>query len=180
MIFRLFTVVSQNTVNNVLPILGAFALGSQKLLPALQQIYSNWSALKAYGAAVTGMLNMLNQPDPHISHEIEPFNFNNSIVLKSVDFSYGIQNSYTLKNINLQIGIGETIGLIGETGSGKSTLADILMGLLRPSSGQILVDGKNLYDSDCPTIVSWTKSIAHVPQDIYLQMHLLPKILRLA
>ena len=69
----------------------------------------------------------------------------------------------------MQIGLGETIGLIGETGSGKSTLADILMGLLRPSSGQILVDGKNLYDSDCPTrIVSWTKSIAHVPQDIYL------------
>ena len=111
MILGCLLVVSQNTVNNVLPILGAFALGSQKLLPALQQIYSNWSALKAYGAAVTGMLNMLNQPDPHISHEIEPFNFNNSIVLKSVDFSYGIQN-YTLKNINLQIGLGETIGLI--------------------------------------------------------------------
>ena len=57
------------------------------------------------------------------------------------------------------------IGIIGETGSGKSTIIDILIGLLEPQSGNVLVDGKNLNQSN---ILSWQEKISHVPQDIYL------------
>ena len=48
----------------------------------------------------------------------------------------------TLEKINLTINKGEKIGIIGETGCGKSTLLDILMGLLEPSSGELLIDNK--------------------------------------
>jgi len=70
-----------------------------------------------------------------------------------------------LKNVNLTFKKGETIGFIGETGSGKSTLLDILMGLLPPTSGEMLIDGVAITHENRR---AWQKHISHVPQSIYL------------
>ena len=48
----------------VIPLLGTLALGAQRLLPALQQIYGNWAGVRAYSSAVSDVLAMLNQPMP--------------------------------------------------------------------------------------------------------------------
>ena len=74
-----------------------------------------------------------------------------------------------MKNIDFKINCGDRVGIIGSTGSGKSTLIDILMGLLKPNSGRLLVDGKTLDLSNNSTILSAYKaSVAHVPQNIFL------------
>ena len=74
-----------------------------------------------------------------------------------------------LRDLDLEILRGERIGVIGSTGSGKSTTVDLLMGLLEPTTGSILVDGKNLHDPKDPELLlAWRASIAHVPQSIYL------------
>ena len=70
-----------------------------------------------------------------------------------------------MKNVNLTFKKGETIGFIGETGSGKSTLLDILMGLLPPTSGEMLIDGVAITHENRR---AWQKHISHVPQSIYL------------
>jgi ATP-binding cassette subfamily B protein len=70
-----------------------------------------------------------------------------------------------LKGINLQINKGDRLGIIGETGSGKSTLVDVLMGLLKPTSGSIEVDGQILSNAN---IKEWHSLISHVPQFIFL------------
>ena len=72
---------------------------------------------------------------------------------------------YTLNNINFKIKKGARIAIIGPTGSGKSTVADLIMGLLQPSEGSILIDGKFLSKK---YYKFWRNSIAHVPQDVYL------------
>ena len=66
---------------------------------------------------------------------------------------------------NLKIPKGARVGLIGATGSGKSTVMDLVMGLLQPSTGQILVDGRRLTGGDQ---LAWQRNIAHVPQSIFL------------
>lgn len=66
------------------------------------------------------------------------------IEVKNVSYSY--QNDVALKDINLIIPDGLTVALIGHTGSGKSTLAEHLNGLLRPDSGEIFIDGRNIRD----------------------------------
>ena len=61
------------------------------------------------------------------------------------------------------------MALVGITGSGKSTLLDILMGLLKPTSGEILIDGVNMHDpKNISTLLRWRSSLAHVPQDVFL------------
>jgi ATP-binding cassette, subfamily B, bacterial PglK len=153
----------------VIPLLGTLALGSQRLLPALQQIYSGWSSLNSYSTAMERVLEMLRQPLPPPVHVVEPLPVRQSICLESVQFSYGQEKPKVLYDLNLEIRRGERIGFIGSTGSGKSTTVDLLMGLLEPTAGRVLVDGLNLHDEEHPErLLEWRASIAHVPQSVYL------------
>ncbi len=162
-------VAERSSTNSVIPLLGTLALGAQRLLPALQQIYAGWAALKGYNAAMQAVLDMLKQPLPPHLGAAEPLSFRNSIRLEGVRFSYGNEHPEVLHGLDLDISRGERIGLIGSTGSGKSTAVDILMGLLEPSFGRVLVDGKDLHDPAHPELlIAWRTAIAHVPQSIYL------------
>ena len=70
-----------------------------------------------------------------------------------------------LNSIDLSIVKGTTIGFTGESGCGKSTLADLILGLIRPKSGKIMIDGHEIQDKEKPY---WFKMIGYVPQDIYI------------
>ena len=154
---------------SVLPLLGALALGAQRLLPSLQQAYNSWSNLKAFDADMEGVLAMLNQSMPPLVTGNDPINFLDKICMKSVCFRYETDQPYILNNLHIEIRKGEHVGLIGRTGSGKSTIIDLIMGLLVPSSGCLQVDGFDLHDSRYPArLASWQATIAHVPQSIYL------------
>jgi ATP-binding cassette subfamily B protein len=154
---------------SVIPLLGAIALGAQRLLPALQQIYSSWAVLKGYNAAIESVLAMLHQPLQLQVIETEPLPLHKRIRFDRVHFSYGPNQPDVLKGLDLEVLRGERIGLIGSTGSGKSTTVDLLMGLLAPTAGRVLVDGANLNDPEHPQrLVAWRAAIAHVPQSIYL------------
>jgi ATP-binding cassette subfamily B protein len=98
-----------------------------------------------------------------------PLSFRKAIRLKQLRFQYLSDAPWVLDEINMEIGQGERIGLIGSTGSGKSTLVDLLMGLLEPTEGQILIDGIDLHDPRHPErLAGWRSGIAHVPQSIFL------------
>lgn len=162
-------VLQRGSDSSVIPRLGALALGAQRLLPALQQIYTGWAAIKGYGAAIQAVLEMLNQPLPPKMSFVEPLLLRESVLLKDVHFRYGPEQSNVLQGLDLEICCGERIGIIGSTGSGKSTAVDLLMGLLSPSRGNVYVDGIDLHNPKYPErLLAWRASIAHVPQSIYL------------
>lgn len=164
-----FLVLQRGSGAAVIPLLGAMALGAQRLLPALQQIYSAWASLKSQNAAIQSVLAMLNQPLPPVIYIAEPLLLREGIRFEGVHFRYLPGQPEVLRGLNLEILRGERIGLIGSTGSGKSTIVDLLMGLLEPTEGMVLLDGENLHDSAHPErLVAWRASIAHVPQNIYL------------
>lgn len=155
-----------------LPILGAFALGAQRLLPAMQQSYNAWATINAYSSEISKVLESLNQKTlskfEYISQNFEPayLNLFNNIKLKRIGFRYTQKEPFVLKNINLEFKSGDKIGIKGSTGCGKSTLLDLIMGLLIPSEGQILIDGKDIHKKNL--IADWQKQITHVPQSIFL------------
>jgi ABC-type multidrug transport system fused ATPase/permease subunit len=159
---------SQNGIVGAIPILGALALGAQRLLPLVQNIYINWSSVRGSQASLVDVLELLEQPLPEFANKrspIIPIEFKKNITLKNVSFSYDKTDKYVLKNINIDIKKGSRIGFVGTTGSGKSTLLDIIMTLLIPDEGSIEVDGLPI-DSLNPR--AWQTHIAHVPQAIYL------------
>ena len=154
-------------IARAIPILGALALGAQRLLPVLQQAYSSWSGIQAGRASLQDALNLLDQPLPHYADltEMQPLPFQNHIRLINLSFRYAQETPLVLSNLNLSISKGSRVGFIGTTGSGKSTLLDIVMGLLHPVEGRLEVD-------DLPVTIAnhraWQSHIAHVPQAIYL------------
>ena len=154
-------------VMNSISSLGFLALGAQRLLPVMQQIYSSWAGIKGGEQSLVDVIGLLNQP---ISYgmgqkEVQRMEFKRSLELRNISFTYSSALPYVFENLNLNIKKGERIGIIGPTGSGKSTFIDIIMGLLSPISGQLYVDGKSVDSKD---IRPWQRLIAHVPQAIFL------------
>jgi len=152
---------------SAVPVLGALALGAQRLLPALQQSYANWTLARGGQASLRDALELLDQPMP--AHATvpspRPIPFQRDIVMDKLAFRYSAQTPWVLKDVTLAIPKGSRIGFIGTTGSGKSTLLDIIMGLLQPTEGSLMVDGQAITPANNR---SWQVHVAHVPQAIFL------------
>jgi len=154
-------------IAKAIPVLGALALGAQRLLPVLQQAYAAWSSIQGGRVSLQDTLELLNQELPdYASQSINRLlPFKHKISLNQLSFRYTSETAWVLKNVNLSIPKGSCVGFIGTTGSGKSTLLDIVMGLLRPSEGVFEVDGQAITMENHR---AWQMHIAHVPQDIFL------------
>lgn len=154
-------------IAKAIPVLGALALGAQRLLPVLQQAYSSWSGIQSSQASLQDALDLLDQPLPDHATQpaVQQLSFGQNIKLKQLSFRYSSQTPWVLNNLDLTIAKGSRVGFIGPTGSGKSTLLDIIMGLLQPNSGMIQIDGQPVTQGNCR---AWQAHIAHVPQMIFL------------
>ena len=97
--------------------------------------------------------------------EIQPISFSERIEIKGVSFSYKTRDVTVLKEINLTIQKGETVGIVGVSGSGKSTLVDVLIGLLVPDRGEVLIDDNVLTRNNRSY---WFDHIGYVPQTPYI------------
>lgn len=153
---------------SIFPSLGALALAAQRLLPLLQQLYGNWSAVLGSQVALNEVLALLDQKIEEVERT-EIFNTSdpfNSIKFCQVSFKHNSSNNFIFENLDFEIFKGDRIGIVGETGAGKSTLLDLIMGLLCPVSGNILINNKILDKNTCR---SWQECIAHVPQNIFLK-----------
>jgi ATP-binding cassette subfamily B protein len=154
-------------VAKAIPILGALALGAQRLLPALEQAYGAWSGIQGGQASLQDALELLDQPLPDYINQpaAMPLPFQRQIDLKQIAFRYSSLTPWVLMDLNITIPKGSRIGFVGSTGSGKSTLLDIVMGLLQPTLGELEIDGQAISPSNQR---AWQAHIAHVPQAIYL------------
>ena len=149
------------------PVLGALAIGAQRLLPLIHQAYNGWTAYTGNGQLLIDVaellqISVLKTSDSGV--RVERLPFDHEITVDHLSFSYPGRDA-ALCDLSLTIRKGERIGFVGRTGSGKSTLIDLLMGLLDPSAGEIRIDGVVL---DAQNIARWQAQIAHVPQAIYL------------
>jgi ABC-type bacteriocin/lantibiotic exporter with double-glycine peptidase domain len=154
-------------VAGAVPILGALALGAQRLLPLLQQGYAGWTTMRGSQASLRDALDLLDQPLPAHANEPlpAPIPFNRSIDLNNLSFRYTSDGPIILNVLELSITKGARVGFIGATGSGKSTMIDVVMGLLQATDGSMTVDGVHIDEHNHR---AWQVHIAHVPQAIFL------------
>ena len=157
---------SNGGLADAIPILGALAIGAQRMLPLAQLVYVSVTGIRGNKYSLIDTLNLLDQPLPQVVlDQGVNVSFDSKIILQNVSFKYPGGDKWVLNDINFSIRKGERVGIIGKTGGGKSTLLDLVMGLLEPSEGKIMIDGVVVTPKN---IGGWQKHIAHVPQSIYL------------
>ena len=165
-----FVKTTNENVTSILSTLAVFGLGSYKLLPAFQDIYYNFSTIKSNLPAYKAINKYLDQAN----QLKETANIDNPILLKkndllefeNVNFFYDNNQAPSLNEINIKINLGTTVGIVGQTGAGKSTFGNLILGILKPTSGLIKIDDKKI-DSDVQ-IQKWQKNISFVPQNLFL------------
>lgn len=162
-----FQVISGGEVEELIPTLGVFALAAQRLLPVLQQAYSAWSTVKGGQSSAEDVMSMLNQDVIRTSDDKygAQLIFSSQVTLKNISFKYKNQGPYVLQDLSFAIKKGGRYGIIGETGCGKSTCLDLIMGLLSPTSGQLMVDDEVITLANSSL---WMRHVAHVPQTVFL------------
>jgi ATP-binding cassette subfamily B protein len=154
-------------ISSAIPILGALALGAQRLLPISQQAYQAWASIRGNQASLLDTLSLLDQPLPDNVDDAHliPLPFEREIRLQNVSYRYTPDADWVLRDVNLSIPKGCRVGFVGTTGCGKSTMLDIMMALLSPTVGNLVVDGVPINPEN---MGRWQKHIAHVPQTIFL------------
>jgi ABC-type multidrug transport system fused ATPase/permease subunit len=171
MIFIVGIAVVLNAINGTLagslPILAVLALGAQRLLPLLQQMYNAWANVIGNRSMFIHIVELLRRqvPPRFADKKITPLVMQKSLTLEKVSFSYFEDTPEVVKDVSLTIPRGSWVGVVGKSGSGKSTLMDLVMGLLWPTGGQISIDGEPLIEDN---VRGWQQQIAHVSQAIFL------------
>ena len=150
---------------SALPVLGALALGAQRLLPLVQQLFHGWSSVAANQSVIDDVIRRLQLTLPATAASGPRLPFKETVQFNGVSFAYGDRGHAAVSGLDFRIMRGSRVALVGPTGSGKSTTADLLMGLLEPTEGSIVVDSVNLDDSNRQ---AWRANIAHVPQILFL------------
>ena len=162
--FIFIMLIKGENPNSLITILGVFVAATFRLIPSLNRIMGALQNLKYYNKTIDLLYQETQINNLLVEEKTLDFEFKNEIIFKNVNFKYNLENELIFNSLNFKIKKGQTIGLIGNSGSGKSTFVDILIGLLKPTSGQILVDSQDINKS----ISSWQKKIGYFSQDIHL------------
>jgi ATP-binding cassette subfamily B protein/ATP-binding cassette subfamily C protein len=153
---------TMNSPQSVIPIISMYALALYRMLPAINRMLGNINHVAYYQNSLNVVYDALRQETETEGAKI--VEFKKSIRIESLSFKY-LTGSEVLRNISFEIQKGDSVAITGESGGGKSTLVDILIGVNRPTSGALYVDGEKITNEN---IRSWRGKIGYIPQSIYL------------
>ncbi len=160
-----------NSLDTALPFIAFFAVSSIRLIPAFKGISNSLATINFNKISVDVVIDELNELKNNKAKFLSEENLDKNLInkdfnifeVKDLNFSYD-KNIKVLNNINFKVNRGEKIGIVGHSGSGKSTLINLILGLLKPTSGNILIDNQNIYEA----LNEWYDLLGYIPQDIYL------------
>jgi ABC-type multidrug transport system fused ATPase/permease subunit len=152
--------------------LSIFLAAGTRIAPAVLRMQQSGIQLKSALGSAGPTLDLILELGPETSikqyvEEVPEFNYPNftaEIELRNASYTYPGSENQALANVDLFIDKGEFAAVVGASGAGKSTLADLILGLLKPSSGEVYISGLSPQDA----IEKWSGAIAYVPQDVLI------------
>lgn len=154
----------------IIPILTLFAMGIVKLMPAVNQLSSMYTSLQYNIVSVDPIYEDLKSLEDAGADfladrsKTSPMHFLKKIEVNDLHYSYPGSGEEAISGVSFEVFRGEAIALVGSSGAGKTTMVDLLLGLFKPDSGEIYVDGVNVWEN----LSAWQKNIGYIPQSIYL------------
>ena len=173
-LIAVYLIVVQKSLQQVIPILGLYAFAGHRLMPALQKAFQGIASARFNSAALEALHRDFQQhADPQHGPSTstrddpseDPLTLDDRLVLDGVSFAYPNAEAPAIENLSLQIPANTTVGFVGKTGSGKTTTVDLILGLLRPQTGRIAVDGTPLRGE---AVRRWQQNVGYVPQQVFL------------
>lgn len=156
-------------IGNILPMLALFAVASFRLIPSISRIIGGMTSLRFGMAAIDEIYeDIKNYRDQKLELESSQakndLRFEKHFSMDHICYQYPDTDKMVLKDITFTIDRGHSVAFVGTSGAGKTTLIDVVLGLLKPTSGKMLVDGRDISGD----LHSWQSKIGYVPQEIYL------------
>ena len=139
----LLSVTLEMTYAQIIPIAGAIAVASVRLIPLISNIVNYLNDIKFSSSARDELHdelfknNIAIDPSSYYSKKIK------SIEASDISFSYS-QNTSLLQSISFKASKGKVLGIIGNSGSGKSSLIRIILGMIKPMSGEVIINNKEI------------------------------------
>ena len=159
------------SIKEFIPMLSIFVVSAFRMLPSFNRItaaYNNIMYSKAAVGAVYEELIKIEELENNNEKLVDAIPVEGygsaDINVDGLEFSYGEEYDNVIERVTLSLKNCESTAIIGESGSGKSTFADLILGILKPTGGDIYFDGNSIYEN----ISKWHKTIGYVPQTIYL------------
>jgi ABC-type multidrug transport system fused ATPase/permease subunit len=150
--------------DRIIPLLGLFVVATWRFVPSINNVINLVNSLSYSKPAVESLYSefefIIKQNEIVKTQAV----FTDKIEMRNLTFSYANTLAPSLRDVNIVVRKGETVGFIGPSGAGKSTLVDVILGLLPPSSGELLIDGMNMHEHN----IEWQSTIGYVAQAIYL------------
>jgi ABC-type multidrug transport system fused ATPase/permease subunit len=165
----IFLLNTGETTSSILITFSLFAVAAMRVLPSINRLNWAFSVIRFGIPSLDEIFSHLKKCEKFIiedsvRHSTDSIIFDNQIEFRNVSYKYRNSEKNSLESFSLVIPKKSKVALVGASGAGKSTAIDLILGLLKPSSGDVLVDGKNIHES----LFSWQQQIGYVPQSIYV------------
>lgn len=145
---------------------GFFAIAAVRLIPSLRSIMSSWSTIRFNRHSIDTLGEAVDEDfSEELSAAAKPMELHDKIEIRDLTFCFDDATEPVIKEFSLNIMRGERVGIRGSSGIGKTTLLNLILGLYRPTSGGIYIDGNILNKEN---IRSWHRSIGYVPQTVFI------------
>lgn len=155
--------------------LSALAVVAVRLVPCANRINNHLTSISYFEPFFMGVSDHLQEDirDESVSYDAETYSrkcevakltIRNKIELKNIVYKYPNTETLIFDHADMEIPVGQSVGIVGTTGAGKSTVVDILLGLLKLQEGQILADGVEVREH----YQSWLKNVGYIPQNIFM------------
>lgn len=152
--------------------ISAFAVAAMRLMPSVNRINTHMSNIAFYEPSVNYVYDNVDFTSYTLHGKYiredkgqrEPMTLEKEIALKDVTYIYPETDKKILDQADMVIPFGKSVGIMGPSGAGKTTAVDVLLGLLKVQSGQILCDDRDIFGN----YESWLSHIGYIPQVIFL------------
>ena len=173
--YMMIMIVSGRDLKDMVGMITVVGAAAARLLPSANRINNYLTSIAYFEPFFMNVSDNLQQEindgsvsynaeDYRVMKEVEKLPVHKKIELRDITYHYPNSEAYVLKHADMEIPVGKAIGIVGTSGAGKTTIVDIMLGLLKIETGQILADGVEIREH----YPEWLKNIGYIPQTIFM------------
>ena len=174
-LYMMFQILQGTAVSEIVPQVAALAVAAMRLIPCANRINNHLTSISYFEPFFMGVSDNLQEEirDESSNYDenaykqkakVDKLEIKEKIELKDIVYKYPNTEVLIFDHADMEIPVGKSVGIVGTSGAGKTTVVDILLGLLRLQSGEILADGVEVREH----YQSWLKNIGYIPQSIFM------------